>query len=153
MQPTPRSRRRTRTPKSPRAESRQRRRRRLNVRHATRLAQPRAARAPPSLQSAGLAWRTRRAATRIGRSKTPPRTGTVRCQAFSRRARSNTALMVDGPLIALLTLVAMIAGFVDSIAGGGGILIMPALLWAGVPPIYALGTNKLQSVFGTAIAL
>ena len=52
-----------------------------------------------------------------------------------------------------LTLVAAIAGFVDSIAGGGGLIIIPAFLWAGVPPLYALGTNKLQSVFGTSIAL
>ena len=52
-----------------------------------------------------------------------------------------------------LTLVAAVAGFVDSIAGGGGLIIIPALLSAGVPPLYALGTNKLQSVFGTAIAL
>ena len=52
-----------------------------------------------------------------------------------------------------LTAVAAFAGFVDSIAGGGGLIIIPALLWAGIPPLYALGTNKLQSVFGTAVAL
>lgn len=61
--------------------------------------------------------------------------------------------MIDPATIALLTLVATVAGFVDSIAGGGGILVMPALLWAGVAPIFALGTNKLQSVFGTTMAL
>ena len=44
------------------------------------------------------------------------------------------------------------AGFVDAIAGGGGLLTVPALLWAGLPPQMALGTNKLQSVFGTALA-
>jgi len=53
----------------------------------------------------------------------------------------------------VLTLVAALAGFVDSIAGGGGLIVIPALLFAGVPPLYALGTNKLQSVFGTAVAL
>jgi uncharacterized protein len=37
------------------------------------------------------------------------------------------------------------AGFVDSIAGGGGLISLPALLAAGVPPHLALGTNKLQS--------
>ena len=52
-----------------------------------------------------------------------------------------------------LTAVAAVAGFVDSIAGGGGLIVIPALLWAGVPPLHALGTNKLQSVFGTAVAL
>ena len=52
-----------------------------------------------------------------------------------------------------LTGVAVISGFIDSIAGGGGLLMMPALLSAGVPPLFALGTNKLQSVFGTGTAL
>jgi uncharacterized protein len=52
-----------------------------------------------------------------------------------------------------LTVVAAVAGFVDSIAGGGGLIVIPALLFAGVSPLYALGTNKLQSVFGTTVAL
>jgi hypothetical protein len=52
-----------------------------------------------------------------------------------------------------LTGVAVVSGFIDSIAGGGGLLMMPALLSAGVPPLFALGTNKLQSVFGTGTAL
>ena len=61
--------------------------------------------------------------------------------------------MLDPWAYAALTLVAAIAGFVDSMAGGGGLIVIPALLFAGVSPLYALGTNKLQSVFGTAIAL
>lgn len=44
------------------------------------------------------------------------------------------------------------AGFVDSIAGGGGLLAVPALLAVGLPPHLALGTNKLQSVFGSGTA-
>jgi uncharacterized membrane protein YfcA len=40
------------------------------------------------------------------------------------------------------------AGFVDSIAGGGGLLTLPALLAAGLPPQIALATNKGQAVFG-----
>lgn len=44
------------------------------------------------------------------------------------------------------------AGFVDAIAGGGGLVTVPALFAAGIPPILALGTNKLQSSVGTAIA-
>ena len=44
------------------------------------------------------------------------------------------------------------AGFVDSIAGGGGLITVPALFAAGIPPILALGTNKLQSSVGTAMA-
>lgn len=52
----------------------------------------------------------------------------------------------------LLIAVAGMAGFIDAMAGGGGLLTLPALLTAGVPPVAALGTNKLQSSFGTAIA-
>ena len=51
-----------------------------------------------------------------------------------------------------LTAAALAAGFVDSIAGGGGIVTLPALLAAGLPPHLALGTNKLQSSFGSLSA-
>lgn len=44
------------------------------------------------------------------------------------------------------------AGFVDSIAGGGGLIALPALISAGFPPHLALGTNKLQSTCGTLTA-
>ena len=55
--------------------------------------------------------------------------------------------------IAALTLVAFAAGLVDAIAGGGGLLTVPALLAAGLPPHLALGTNKGQSVFGSGSAM
>jgi len=45
------------------------------------------------------------------------------------------------------------AGFIDAIAGGGGLITVPALLWAGLPPQVALGTNKMQSTWGTAMAV
>lgn len=48
-----------------------------------------------------------------------------------------------------LTLTALVAGFVSSIAGAGGMIVLPVLLWAGVPPLNALAVNKFQSVFGT----
>lgn len=57
------------------------------------------------------------------------------------------------PLLAGLTAVGAVAGFVDAIAGGGGLLTLPALLLTGLPPHVALGTNKGQSVFGTAASL
>lgn len=56
-------------------------------------------------------------------------------------------------LLLLLFLAGLAAGFVDAIAGGGGLLTVPALLWAGLDPQTALGTNKMQSVFGTAMAV
>ena len=52
----------------------------------------------------------------------------------------------------LLACVGLAAGFIDSIAGGGGLLTVPALLLAGLPPAEALGTNKAQSIFGSASA-
>ncbi|MFV0321877.1 MAG: TSUP family transporter [Alphaproteobacteria bacterium] len=48
-----------------------------------------------------------------------------------------------------LWFVGIFAGFVDSIAGGGGLLTVPALTSAGVPPQFVLGTNKLQGSFGS----
>lgn len=53
---------------------------------------------------------------------------------------------------AFLVAITALAGFIDAIAGGGGVLTLPALLGAGVPPVLALGTNKLQSSFGAAAA-
>lgn len=52
-------------------------------------------------------------------------------------------------LLATLFAVALIAGFIDSIAGGGGLLTVPALLAVGIPPANALATNKLQSCGGS----
>lgn len=52
-------------------------------------------------------------------------------------------------LLAILFAVALIAGFIDSIAGGGGLLTVPALLAVGIPPANALATNKLQSCGGS----
>ena len=52
-------------------------------------------------------------------------------------------------LLALLFSVATFAGFIDAIAGGGGLLTIPALLATGMPPAIALGTNKLQACGGS----
>ncbi len=62
--------------------------------------------------------------------------------------------MTDLPVqtICLLGLVGLVAGFVDAIAGGGGLLTVPALWLAGLDPIAALATNKLQSTFGSGAA-
>lgn len=48
---------------------------------------------------------------------------------------------------------ALAAGFLDAISGGGGLLTLPSLLLAGVPPHMALGTNKVSACAGTAVAL
>ena len=59
---------------------------------------------------------------------------------------------MDLDIILQLSLAALVAGFVDAIAGGGGLITLPALLIAGVPPTDAIATNKLQGTFGVATA-
>ena len=52
-------------------------------------------------------------------------------------------------IMGILTFVAFVAGFISSIAGAGGLLTLPVLLWVGLPPINALATNKVQSSLGS----
>jgi len=59
------------------------------------------------------------------------------------------------PLLALLMLAALLAGFVDAIVGGGGLITVPALMIAlpvGIPLPILLGTNKVVAVTGTTLA-
>jgi uncharacterized membrane protein YfcA len=53
----------------------------------------------------------------------------------------------------LLVCAALFAGFVDAIAGGGGLITVPALALAGLDPVAAVATNKVQSSFGSGSAL
>lgn len=55
-------------------------------------------------------------------------------------------LLIICPLIFL-------AGFIDSIAGGGGLISLPSYLFAGLPVHFAIGTNKFSSTFGTSISV
>jgi len=57
--------------------------------------------------------------------------------------------MFEPEIFILLLMVAFLAGFIDAIAGGGGLLTVPALLTAGVAPHETLGTNKLCATFGS----
>ena len=56
-----------------------------------------------------------------------------------------TTFLIVCPLVFL-------AGFIDSIAGGGGLISLPAYLLAGIPIHNAIATNKLSSCLGTAIS-
>ncbi|MFO5836669.1 TSUP family transporter, partial [Klebsiella pneumoniae] len=59
-------------------------------------------------------------------------------------------LFAVSPLVlVVLFFVAILAGFIDSLAGGGGLLTVPALMAAGMPPAQALATNKLQARGGS----
>lgn len=55
--------------------------------------------------------------------------------------------------LAALCGAALLAGMVDAIGGGGGLITVPAFLAVGIPPHMALATNKGQSVFGSFAAL
>ena len=55
-------------------------------------------------------------------------------------------------ILSILFFVGIIAGIIDTIAGGGGLITIPILLFTGMPPATALATNKLQSIFGTFTA-
>ncbi|WP_047045245.1 sulfite exporter TauE/SafE family protein [Vibrio mexicanus] len=55
-------------------------------------------------------------------------------------------------MLIILALVAFAAGFIDAVAGGGGMLTVPALLSLGLPPHIALGTNKLAATFASSTA-
>lgn len=62
---------------------------------------------------------------------------------------------MDDPSFTILIFLfgaALLAGFIDAIAGGGGLINLPALLIAGAPPISAVATNKLAGIFGVATA-
>lgn len=56
-----------------------------------------------------------------------------------------TPFLIVCPLVFL-------AGFIDAIAGGGGLISLPAYMLAGLPPHLAIGTNKLSSSVGTTVA-
>jgi uncharacterized membrane protein YfcA len=55
-------------------------------------------------------------------------------------------------LLVALAAVGMLAGFVDAVAGGGGLIAIPVLLSIGLPPVAAFATTKVQSATGTLIA-
>ncbi len=71
---------------------------------------------------------------------------------FEIPARKTTLPDIAFHLLLLLCAVAFFAGLVDSIAGGGGLITVPIMLIAGIPPLQTLGTNKVQSPFGAASA-
>ena len=60
--------------------------------------------------------------------------------------------VLSGDMLAILFFVALTAGFIDAMAGGGGLITIPALMLMQLPPILALGTNKLQGCSGSFTA-
>lgn len=60
--------------------------------------------------------------------------------------------LVEPTTLFILAIVAFVAGFIDAVAGGGGMLTVPTLLSLGLPPHIALGTNKLAATFASSTA-
>jgi len=72
---------------------------------------------------------------------------------FRKPARTGPMFEIATDFAILLIIAAFCAGFIDSIAGGGGLITVPALLLAGASPVEALATNKLQGTFGAGTAM
>ena len=58
-------------------------------------------------------------------------------------------MILSPETLGFLMAAALMAGCIDAMAGGGGMITLPALMAAGVPPVAAVATNKLQSSIGT----
>ena len=57
--------------------------------------------------------------------------------------------MPDLATAVFLAIMGFVASFIDSVVGGGGLISTPALLWAGLPPITTLATNKVAATMGS----
>lgn len=60
--------------------------------------------------------------------------------------------MPDALTYVLLLAAGFMGGLIDSMAGGGGLITLPSLIAAGIPPHVALATNKVQSAIGTSFS-
>lgn len=56
--------------------------------------------------------------------------------------------LLSPDILAFLVVFGFCAAFIDAVVGGGGLISIPALLWVGLPPHFALGTNKAASTMG-----
>ena len=62
------------------------------------------------------------------------------------------SISISFPMLLFLMFMTGFAGFVDSAAGGGGLISLPAYLFAGLPPHFTYGTNKFSAACGTTFA-
>ncbi|MCA4825815.1 MAG: TSUP family transporter, partial [Serratia rubidaea] len=73
----------------------------------------------------------------------------------------NNSMFVEGSVIEkylllgvfLLVAASFVAGYIDAIAGGAGLILIPAFILTGLPPQLALGQEKLVSTIGTVAAI
>src|SRR4030095_2028794 len=55
---------------------------------------------------------------------------------------------MDVTVAAMIVLAGLLSGFVDAVAGGGGLIMIPTLMLGGAPPHVAIATNKLCGTTG-----
>ena len=55
---------------------------------------------------------------------------------------------LDFTVMAAMAVMGFVAAFIDSVVGGGGLISVPTLMWAGLPMLNVLGTNKFASTMG-----
>ena len=72
--------------------------------------------------------------------------------AYQCDLKKRTKMELELWQFAVLFAAAFFGGFIDSIAGGGGLISLPALLAVGVPPHVAIATNRFQGSFGSFTA-
>ena len=68
------------------------------------------------------------------------------------RLKKKMLIDISATNFGILLFLVFLGGFIDSIAGGGGIITLPAYLSMGIPAHFALGTNKFSGFFGTLFA-
>lgn len=61
-------------------------------------------------------------------------------------------VMPDIGVLAIVCPLVFLGGMIDAVAGGGGLIALPAYLLAGLPPHLAIGTNRVSSVIGMAVS-
>ena len=59
--------------------------------------------------------------------------------------------ILDASTLAIIFAMGFVAAFIDSVVGGGGLISIPTLMWAGLPMVNVLGTNKLAACMGAVV--
>ncbi len=62
-------------------------------------------------------------------------------------------MILSGALVGIFFFIGLVAGIVESSAGGSGLIVLPTLLSIGLNPVLALGTSKLQYAFGALVSI
>ncbi len=101
---------------------------------------------PDLVQNKSIDCAARRLANRARAASKKPR------RAAGGKAGATTGMTITPVQFLIVCPMVFLAGFVDAVAGGGGLISLPSYLIAGVPVHMAIATNKLSSGMGTSLA-